>query len=321
MAYSLKDVAIDKLQPGFNVGLGSYINYGLGILVRNQMYANVILNSVLVFLSCIFVKKIALNITQNDMVATTISIIYILTPQALVFVGEYVRYGYNVLVILAGIYTFLHIIDEVKKFNKKNNKYLIYAAVLGVIQSVDIILGGSYILWLVTMLIATSIAMYVDGINIKLGFKQKLGYKLKRLAEKVEKVNISKLLVVSSISLGISVVTTIICSAVGLNTGWQAFSEENALNILMHSRNYYIILIIAALVFEIIAVITKRKIDIKMYIIKIMFIVYSLLMFFMIDNIYGAVAFDVLLILNAIMNICNICYNREERIKLLNDKN
>lgn len=321
MAYVLKRNMVNTLQPGFSVGLGSYINYGLSRLVDNQMYANVIINSILAFLCCIIIKKIILNITENDMVATTTSIIYLLVPQSLVFVTEYIRYNYNVLLVLAGIYVFLHIIDEVKNFNKKSNNYLIYAGILGTIQSIDILMGGSYILWLCTMIIITSVAMYVDIVHIKINFKQKLSYKLKRVAEKIEKINISKLVYVSGVALGISGIATLIYTLASSANNFQMFSVSNIVNILIHSRNYYLVLIICALVFEIIAVVAKRKLDVKMYIIKIMFIVASCLTFFTVDDIYAAAVFDVVLIITVVMNICNICYNREEKIKLLKDKN
>ncbi len=321
MAYMFKNEEIATLVPSFNMGLGSYLNYGLGLYIENQMYANVILNTILVFVSSIVIKKIVLNITDNDMVATTTSILYIFAPQSLWQVNNYIRYNYNVLIVLLGIYVLLHIIDEVKNFNKKNNKYLIYSLVLGAVQSLDIILGGSYILWLMPMIVASCAAMYIDIVHILIPFKQKLNYKMKRLAERVEKINISKLVYVCGISLGVSAVATWIYLALSSANNFSVFSVRNAVKVLGHSRSYYLVLLIIALVFEIISVITKRKLDIKMNLIKLMYIVAACITFFMVDGIYASALFDTLLILNTIMIICNIGYNREERIKLLNEKN
>ena len=122
MAYILKNEQVASLVPSFNMGLGSYLNYGLGKYIGNQMYGNVILNTILVFVSSIVIKKVVLNITDNDMVATTTSLLYIFAPQSLWQVNNYIKYNYNALIVLVGIYVLLHIIDEVKNFNKKNNK-------------------------------------------------------------------------------------------------------------------------------------------------------------------------------------------------------
>lgn len=321
IAYYLKDSVADVVLPSFSNGLGSYVNYGLGVLIGNQMYANVIINTILVFLSCIVIKRIVLNITDNDMVATTTSIVYLLVPQSLAFVTDYIKFGYNLVLVLLGIYVFLHIIDEVKNFNKKTKKYLIYSVVLGVIQSLDVILGGSYFLWLATVIIITAVATYVDISHINIKFKKKLNYKLKILAERIERINISKLIYVAGISLIISGITTIIYHNFSCANNFQMFNISNLINVLIHSRNYYLVLIITALVFEIIGIFARRKIDVKMYTIKLVFMLSSILTLFMVDGVYVSTVFDISLIINTIMNICNICYNREERIKLLRDKN
>lgn len=321
MVYILKNEEIVSLVPNFNIGLGSYLNYGLGIYIGNQMYANIIINTVLVFAASIIIKKIILNITDNDMVATITSMLYIFAPQSLWQVNNYIRYNYNVFIVLLGIYILLHIIDEVKNFNKKSNKYLIYSIVLGAVQSFDILFGGSYVLWLCPMIVAAGVAMYVDIVHIKILFKQKLNYRIKRLVEKIEKINISKLVYVCGIALGISGITTWIYSTISSANNFGGLSVQNAVAVLGHSRSYYLVFVITALVFEIVSVITKRKLDVKMNLIKLMFIVTAILTFFTVDGLYAAALFDTLLILNGVMIICNICYNREQRIKLLNEKN
>lgn len=309
------------LSPGFSVGLGSYINYGLGLFVKNQMYANVIINTILAILGCVIIKRIMLNITQNDIIATGASIMYLFLPQSLVCVTQYVRYNYNVIFVLLGMLVFTKIIDQVSRFDKKSKAYLIYSIIFGIIQSIDIILGGSYILWLCTLPLVTLAAMYIATINIKIKFKLKLKRNLKILASKLERLNISKLICVSAISLIISGITTIVCITKFNVNNYQMWSITNCVNLLMHSRNYYLILIVFSLVFEIIGVILKRKLDIKMFMIKVIFIVSGIHTFFTVGGVYASAVFDVLLVLTVITNICNICYNGEQRIKLLSYKN
>ena len=192
---------------------------------------------------------------------------------------------------------------------------------IGMIQSIDILLGGSYVLWLGTMLVVTATAMYIDIVHINIPFKQKLNYKLKILAQRIEKVNISKLVYVLLVSLVMSGITTLVCTILHNNNNFSTFDIFNAVNVLRHSRSYYLVLVISAIVFEIIAVFAKRKLDIKMQTIKVSFIITSCLIFFAVNDIYTATVFDVLLVLSTVMNVCNICYNREEKIKLLKEKN
>ena len=310
-----------KLVPSISLGVGSYINNALGFIINNQMYANVIINTILNFGSCMLIKKIILNILDNDTVATTISIIYSVLPQSLFYVGEYIRYNYNVLLVLTGILLCLKIIDETKNFNKKSNKYLIYTGALVGIAILDIVLGGTSVLWIAILAITTLVATYIDCTHIQIPFKNKLNYKLKNIAIKIEKLHISKLvfvLVITSIMLLICTCFVGICESIN---NYQSFNVGNALKILMHSRSYYLVLIIMAMVFEIIGFFLQRKLDIKMFIIKIAFIATSIILFFTIDGIYASAVWDTLLVLTTITNICAICYNREERIKLLNEKN
>lgn len=321
MAYILKDNVVGELVPGFSLGLGSYINHGLGILVRNKMYANIILNTVLVFISSVLIKKIMLNITDNDTISTITSVLYILLPLSLVNVLEYVRYNYNIVAVLSAIWLFTKIIDEVKKFNKKSNRYLIYSVVLGLIQALDIILGGSYVLWVCALAVTALAAMYIDSVHIRMRFNSSVNYKFKRFAEKIERINISKLVHVCGISLMISGITALICALTSNINRYKIFNVTNSVNVLMHARTYYLVLIICSLVFEIIGIILKRKLDVKMFIIKVAFVVVGITTFFMVDGIYASALFDTLLVITVITNICNICYNREERVKLLKDKN
>ena len=72
---------------------------------------------------------------------------------------------------------------------------------------------------------------------------------------------------------------------------------------------------------EIISIVLKRTLDIKMICIKILNILVIMTMMLSRDLTYTATIFDVTLILLLISNLCNIYYNREEKIKLLKEKN
>ena len=320
MAYIFKENEIAMLDPSFSkLGVGSYINYGLAKIINNQMYANVIINTLIAFISCILVKEIILKITVNDTLASITSIMYILLPQSLVYVNEYVRSYYNVLIVLSGMLMFINILDEVKNFNKKNNRYLIYSVILGVIASLDIVFGGSYVLWASVIIITSIVSMYVDMIHINIKFKNKLDYKLKILSERIERINISKLILVSLISLIIPMIVTIIYAASNANN--YMMNITNVEQILLHSRNYYLVLIICSAVFEVLGLILRRKLDNKIFMVKVAMISSIVLLAFTVNNIYVSAVFDTLLILTVITNVCNICYNREEKVKLLKDKN
>lgn len=321
MAYILKDNVVSIVNPGFNVGLGSYVNYGLAQIIKNQMYANVIINTILAFISCVVIKKILLNIMANDTVATVASLIYLFIPQSLVYVTEYIKYSYNVLFVLVGILLIIKIIDEVKNFSRKNKMYLLYALILGVVASADIVLGGSYVFWSCLLIITTIATLYVDTTHIRIKCKNNLSYKLKRIAEKIEKINISKLIHVAIIVLLIAGITTVAYEKISSANNYKIFNVENSINILNNSRTYYIALLVFGLVFEIIGLLLKRKLDAKMLQVKMTYIIVGILTFFMVDGIYASALFDTFLSLTVIINICNICYNREEKIKLLKAKN
>ena len=321
MAYLLVNKEVVDVIPSINMGLGSYINYGLGHVFNSQIYANCMINGVIAFVSCIIIKKIMLNITQNDTISTATSIMFLFIPSALSSVTQYVRYGYNVMLLLVGILLYINIIDEVKKFKKNSNKYIIYSVRLGVIQALDIMFGGSYFMWVSMLLVVTLAAMYIDTIHLHIWFKENLQYKLKRVVEKIEKIHISKLVCVLLISLAISGITTLVYGLFLNTNNYQAFSVENSINVLIHSKNYYLVFLIFTLVFEIVGLILKRKLDIKMFMIKVVYITTGIITFFMVDGIHASYVFDTLLVLTVIINVCNICYNREERIKLLKEKN
>ena len=123
IAYYLTKDSIINYEHSFSDGFLSYLNYGVMKIFNSNLYANVIINTVLATVSCILIKRIILNISSNDIIATLSAVTYLFLPNSLLNVVNYSRYGYNVLFILIGIYIFLKIIDDLKDFNKKSNRY------------------------------------------------------------------------------------------------------------------------------------------------------------------------------------------------------
>ena len=309
---------------GYSNGFFSYINYGLGKLLNNNIYANIIINTIIVYISSLLIKKIFLNITTNDFVSTITAIIYIFVPKSLINVKEYIKYEYNILFILVGIYILVRIIDLVKDFKNKNNKYVIYSIILGITASLDILHGGSYIFWMLLLIFTTISTTYVDITHIKISddIKRKLGNKNKKIIERIEKINISKLVYVCFITLSISLVFTIINSLITGVNNYEMRSVINGISLnLQSSRNYYLAIIIFTVVFDMLGIILKRDIDVKMVIIKICYLSSLVLIPFVNTPLYSSFIFDTFLCIGAVISICNVCINREEKIKLLKEKN
>lgn len=323
MVYIITD-PVKQFDVSLYNGLGSYINYYLGKLFGSSVYANIVINTVIVYVSSILIKKIILNITNNDFVSTFTSFMYILIPKSLITIKEYSRFGYNVLFILLGIYIFFKIIDLLKRFDNKSNEYIYLSICLGVVQALDIVLGGTYVFWIVTMILSVLVSTYIDitHIHFRDSFKSKLKLKYKVYVEKIEKINISKLVYVILISLAISLIPTVITSLISKINNYEMTNvitsiKEN----LIHSRNYYIVLIVVITVFDILGLILKRDIDTKMFLFKVAYITSICIIPFVLKNNYTSYVFDTILAINVIISMCNVCINNEGKIKLLKEKN
>ena len=96
---------------------------------------------------------------------------------------------------------------------------------------------------------------------------------------------------------------------------------NGALNNLQGMRSYYFVFLAFIVLFEIIGLILKRDIDEKMVIIKAGYLSYICIIPFLIKTTHVSYVFDLLLVLMVIINICNVCINREQKIKLLKEKN
>lgn len=321
--FLFKTREVMSIIPSFGDGLGSYINYVLSHILKNTMYANVVINTVLSFMVVILIKRLMFNITNSDFLSTLSSVIYIMLPTSMYYVTEYNRFTYNLLFMLIGLNMFVKIIDEVKQYKLKNNNYVYLAISLGFVIGIDILFKGSYILWCIMLIMIIPAANYIDIFHVSFGDRFKFNIKFKRLLCKIEQVNISKLVKVSAYSLGVAGVIKLILMIISSFAYTLTMPESFGLaieNSMMLSRNYYILLIFLIIIFEIIGIVLRRKIDIKMVLIKLFNIIGVLYVMFN-GTSMSCIIFDTSLSLLAVCNICNIYYNMEEKIKLLKEKN
>ena len=329
MVYTFAKREVEIIPPSFGKGLGSYIFSLVNRVVDNPSFANAIINTSITYIVVVLIKKILENITKSDFLSATAAIMYIFLPQSLYFVVEYNRYNYNLLFILTGFYIFLNIIDLVKQYKLKTRKYIYMSVVLGVIAALDVVLGGSWAFWTLFVLAVTAAATYIDIAHISFGedIKKNLSIKIKRLLYKIEQTNFSKLLNTFLIVLLITILVATVIDLFSTTPSNFAFTTNirelanRTIAALNTSRNYYIVLIAFIVLLEIIGVVLKRNLDIKMVSVKILNILVIISMLLSKDATYTATVFDITLILLLVSNMCNIYYNREEKIKLLKDRN
>ncbi len=319
---------VEIIPSSFGQGLGSYLFKLVNMIIGNTIYTNVIINTTITYIVVVLIKKILENITKSDFLSATAAMLYIFLPQSLYFVIEYNRYNYNLLFVLAGFYIILNIIDLVKQYKLKTKKYIYMSLILGIVAGIDIILGGSWMFWMVFVTTLTAAATYIDIAHISFGekIKTKVSFNIKKLLYKIEQTNFSKLINTVLIVLAVTGIVTIIVSLTTSSTNFAFTTNISELvnrttEALNTSRNYYIVLIVLIVLLEIIGVILKRNLDIKMVAVKILNILVIISMMLSKNTTYTATIFDVTLILLLVSNMCNIYYNREEKIKLLKDRN
>lgn len=328
LVYVLAKKEIVELVPLYSKGIGSYLNRFVNFVVDNAAFTNILINTVITFVAVLLIKNILLNITKGDFLSSLAAIVYIFLPQSMYFANEYNRYNFNLVFVLLGVALLMHIIDVVKQYKLKSKKYIYLSIVLAVIASTEIVFGGSYLFWVLFIGILSLAATYIDIAHVSFGqtIKSKVSFKISRVLYKIEQTNFSKLINTTLILAAICGITKLIVSLSSVSTNFSTFAsftelETRLIDALSVSRNYYIVLISLVLLFEIVGIVLKRSWDIKIIGIKLLNILVIGVMVFSKDLIYTATIFDVTLILLLVSNMCNIYYNREEKIKLLKEKN
>lgn len=326
-----KDSSVTTLiEPSLEQGLGSYIVYFLGKITLYPLYSTIIINTILTFISAIIIKRLVFNVTTNEMLSAIATIIYIFVPQAVINTTNYVAYNFNTLFVLTGIYLLLLIIDEVKQHKLKNKKFLNYTVIMGICILCDILCGGRFEFWIIILLTSLVISNNVGYVRVNSNreFIEKFSnVNTRKLMYKMEAIAINKLLVVSGIIL--------LFILLGLGTmhilGQDIFDiyenlslnsiYTNLVNSVWSSKNYYIAMVLVIFILEVLGIILKRKIDTKTSLVKLCSVLVILITLTIGNVTYSASMLDAFLTLSLILNIGNIYYNRDEKIKLLKAEN
>lgn len=325
-----KDSSVTTLiEPSFDKGLGSYIVYFLGKITLYPLYATIIINTILTFVCSVIIKRLVFNVTTNEMLSAIATILYIFVPQAIINTTNYTPYNFNTVFILSGLFLLLLIIDEVKQHKLKNKKYLNYTVIMGICILCDILFGGRFELWLLVLLTSLIISNNVGyvRVNSKREIVEKINsLNARKLMYKMEAIAINKLLLVSSvlilfIALGLGITylfgynITSIYTSINVSNAY-----DNVLNSIKGSCNYYILLIALILILEVLGIVLRRKVDTKTSLVKLSSILVMLITLTL-NGVYVASMLDAFLALSLILNVGNIYYNRDEKIKLLKAEN
>lgn len=317
------------IEPSISKGLGSYIVYFLGKITLYPLYSTIIINTVLTFATSVIIKRLVFNVTTNEMLSAIASIMYIFIPQAIINTTNYAPYNFNTFFLLAGIYTLLLIIDEVKQHKLKNKKYLKLTCIMGACILFDILFGGRFELWLIVLLTSLVISNNVGYVRVK--NKREIVEKInsisaRKLMYKMEAIAINKLLIVSAIltlfiALGVGITYLFGQDVLEIYTNFDFITMyKNFAGNIFNSKNYYVIVLLFIIILEILGIVLKRKIDTKSSLMKLCSIL-VILITFTINKTYSASMLDGFLVLSLILNIGNIYYNRDEKIKLLKAEN
>lgn len=324
-----KDNSIGLLKPSIEEGIGSYIVYFLGKITLQPFYSTIIINTLLTFGCVIIIKRLIFNITTNEILSAIGAICYIFIPQSIINTTNYSRYNFNILFILAGIYIMLKVIDEVKQHKLKNKKYLKLTCFMGICILFDILFGSRFEFWLIVLFSTLFISNNVGyvRVNNKREFVEKFNsVSARKLMYKMEAIAINKLIIVSAILLGFVLFGMAWSYILDLDM-FGIYKDLNINNIYNNmvlavgsSRNYYIVILSFIVLLDVLGSILKRKKDTKTTLIKLCTAL-IILITSTLNGTYTTSVLDTFLILVLILNIGNIYYNRDEKIKLLKAEN
>ena len=320
---------LELITPSIEKGLGSYIVYFLGKITLYPLYSTIIVNTLLTFGCAIIIKRLVFNITTNEVLSAIATIGYIFAPQAILNTANYAPYNFNTLFVLGGIYILLKIVDEVKQHKLKTKKYLTLTCFMGICILLDILFGGRFEFWIIVLFSSLVISNNVGYVRVKSKreFVEKFNsINARKLMYKMETITLNKLIIVSSIISGFIVIAIAIVYLFGLDI-FEIYSKfdinilySNVKQGLIHSKNYYIVLLSLIIILDVLGTVLKRKKDTKTTLIKLCTILIALVTSIL-ENGYNASILDAFLILSLILNIGNIYYNRDEKIKLLKAEN
>lgn len=274
----------------------------LNFLVRmtgESKYAAIILNTIIVYINSIIIKRIMLNIFENDAVATMSSLIYILSPIALIRCWMFDASNFNTLFILLGIYLIYLIHDEITVYGLKNKKYIGLTIIFAVVVALDILFGDNMFAWIVVAVALAFLPDYVDKAILHI---------------KGRSVAVSK----GVITLGIVIIASLIVGEISKLCGLNIYSFGEVQDMFMTTNKIYILAGAVVVLFEALAVALNRKNNFKVTFMKTAVIIFGLLAVY---YMHSLVVFDTLFSMAFVLSIGNMYYNREEKIKLLKSEN
>lgn len=306
-------------------------NITLGIYVLFKLFTGFVL------------KKIIFNVSKSDILSVLGLFAFAMLPCVYTSISILFINLINTLALFAAMLIIQKLIDELKQRGVKTKKYVLFSIILGILVGITIILGISSYLWISVALISLVLTANLDKTHI--GFPKTIissvNQKTKEMLYKVERVNISKLVISILLILVISTVIVIIGSVIVQNINIEGSAIYNVINldtkisdiqtnsflsniinntniILSTSKTYYILILAYILFVEILAIVLHRRYDTKSTIMKAIFILlYISIAIFNLNIINYQTILTVFLILIAIVNTSNIYLNREERIKML----
>lgn len=302
------------------------INAAAATLQKTTFDANIAVQILVTFVNVILIKRIIFNISTSDMLSAAAAIIYIFIPKMIFSEMTTTSYlSYSLTIVLVGIFILFKIIDEVSQHRMKTKKYIYLTLLLTCNIIVGIFFNITSLIWVSIILIAIIAGKNIDSTHLSLGQKNIDKTKfigVKRFIYKIERININKLIIVLLIISLITVPVEYLIN--GFNTF--KYLEVNSIikiiqNLVQESRTYYISIIFLIILFELIGSFLGRKVDIKTTIMKWTLLSSIVLVAISDSIVYRLYIFDTLLILIFILDISNIYYNRDEKIKLLKETN
>lgn len=317
-----------------------YIN-NMGILI-------LLCNIVVTLITAFIIKKIIFNVSKSDMLAVVATFTYSMLPMTFENVYTHIISVLITLFYLAVILVLQMLIDELKQKGIKTSKYLILALMLGIFMGITCILGVNFLVWSIAVVLLLLITVNLD--NTHMNFPKKIMNSItqenRERLYKIERINISKLLICIFIALIVmfvmyfigtftfnkivSMSDNVLIHTIGNNISdnnkvvenISQFSIRKLLNdskvFLKFSKNYYMTLFVYILLVETLSILLKRKYDTKSTILKLIFVLTFFAMSVFSINIYiMQPLFSIILMLIAIVNTSSIYLNREERVKML----
>lgn len=279
---------------GFS-GLAGGILEALVSVTGESKYSAIILNTMIVYINSVVIKRIMLNIFGNDATATMSSIIYILSPISLMNCWMFDASNFNAMFILLGIYLIYLIHDEITEYGLRNKKYLWLSCALAVVVGLDILFGNNALVWVVLSSFATILPEYVDRDLFKI---------------KGEKYYINKGLITVIVVAAASLIFWIVLKIFDLDI----YSFGRIQNMFATTNKLYILSGLIVVLFETLSVVLNRKNKFKVTFMKTAVVIFGVIAVY---YMHSLVVFDALFSMAFVLSIGNMYYNREEKIKLL----